>query len=65
MLRPTLLTARGTQVLIQIEHLMDDATRTLPAGSVVSDVSADPLRPADGAPRAGAYASASAPVSGN
>jgi penicillin-binding protein 1A len=64
-LRPTLLTARGTQVLIQIERLMDDATRTLPAGSVVSDVSADPLRPADGAPRAGAYASASAPVSGN
>jgi hypothetical protein len=31
----------------------------------VSDISADPVRPADGAPKAGAYASAGAPVSGN
>jgi hypothetical protein len=31
----------------------------------VSDLSADPVRPADGAPQSGAYASAGAPVRGN
>jgi penicillin-binding protein 1A len=54
-LRPTLLTQRGTEVLIRIEHLMDEATRALPAGSVVSDVSTDPT---NGASKADAFASA-------
>jgi penicillin-binding protein 1A len=74
-LRPTLLTARGTEVLIRIEHLMDDAARALPAGAAVSDLATDPVRPADIAPRTDAtkpdapktdaFASAGAPVRGN
>jgi penicillin-binding protein 1A len=63
-LRPTLLTQRGTEVLIRIEHLMDEATRTLPASAVVSDVPADP---ASGASKSDAFASAAngGPVRGN
>ena len=64
-LRPTLLTARGTEVLIRIEHMMDEATKALPATAAVSDLSADPVRPADGGPKSDAYASAGAPVRGN
>jgi penicillin-binding protein 1A len=61
-LRPTLLTQRGTEVLIRIEHMMDDAMRALPAGSVVSDAA-----PADGASKSDAFASAASggPVRGN
>jgi penicillin-binding protein 1A len=32
-LRPTVLTRRGTDVLVRIEHLMEDASRALPAPS--------------------------------
>jgi len=63
-LRPTLLTRRGTEVLVKIEHMMDDAMRALPAGAVVSDASPGP---ADGASKSDAFASAASggPVRGN
>src|SRR4051812_965274 len=64
-LRPTLLTQRGTEVLIRIEHMMDEATRTLPASSVVSQASPNQASPdpvpadaANGASKSGAIASA-------
>ncbi len=60
-LRPTLLTKRGTEALIRIEHLMDDASRKLAAsGTPVSEL---PTGPAD----APAFASAAsgAAVRGN
>ena len=69
-LRPTLLTQRGTGVLVRIEHMMDEATRALPASSVVSQASPDPVSAdpaANGAPKPGAFASAAngGPVRGN
>jgi len=63
-LRPTLLTQRGTEVLIRIEHLMDEATRALPAAAVVSDVPADPANAAS-KPDALASAVNGGPVRGN
>jgi penicillin-binding protein 1A len=71
-LRPTLLTRRGTEVLVKIEQMMDEATRALPASSVVSDASSAPgsspgSSPADGASKPDAFASAASggPVRGN
>jgi penicillin-binding protein 1A len=62
--RPTLLTQRGTEVLIRIEHMMDEAARALPAAAVVSDVSADPANAAS-KPDAFAAAANGGPVRGN
>ena len=42
-LRPTVLTRRGTDVLVRIEHMMEDASRALPAPS--GEVSELPARP--------------------
>jgi penicillin-binding protein 1A len=53
-LRPTVLTRRGTDVLVRIERLMEDATRAL--GPSSGEVSALPSRPDDAA--SGAFASA-------
>ena len=59
--RPTVLTKRGTDVLVRIEHLMDDASRKLAAsGTPVSEL---PTGPAD-AP-ASASAASGAAVRGN
>ena len=56
-LRPTLLTKRGTDVLIRIEHLMDEAGKALAAaGPTVSEL---PTGPADASTRSDAVASAS------
>jgi penicillin-binding protein 1A len=64
-IRPTLLTKRGTEVLIRIEHLMEDAGKALAAaGPTVSEL---PTGPAGAPTRADAVASASsgAAVRGN
>ena len=55
-LRPTVLTRRGTDVLVRIEHMMEDASRALPAPS--GEVSELPARPGDGLSRSEAFASA-------
>jgi penicillin-binding protein 1A len=58
-LRPTVLTQRGTEILVRIERMMEDASRALAAsGTTVSEQS-------DGATRSEAMASAAgAPASG-
>ena len=55
-LRPTLLTRRGTEVLIRIEHLMEDASRALAAGPTVSELPV--MGPAGSPTRSDAVASA-------
>jgi hypothetical protein len=57
-LRPTVLTQRGAEVLVQIERLMDAAGRALAAGTAVSAL------PADAGPRTEALAAASPPAAG-
>ena len=52
--RPTVLTRRGTDVLVRIERMMEDASRALPAPS--GDVSELPVKP--GEMRSEAFASA-------
>jgi penicillin-binding protein 1A len=54
--RPTVLTRRGTDVLVQIERLMEEASRALPAPS--GEVSELPAKPGVGSPRSEALASA-------
>jgi penicillin-binding protein 1A len=64
-IRPTLLTKRGTEVLIRIEHLMEDAGKALAAaGPTVSEL---PTGPAGAPARSDAVASAAsgAAVRGN
>jgi penicillin-binding protein 1A len=39
-LRPTVLTRRGTDVLVRIERMMEDASRALPAPGELSDLPA-------------------------
>ncbi len=60
--RPTVLTRRGTDVLVRIERMMEDASRALPATGEVSE-----LPPPPPGPRADASAGGSAPgaVRGN
>ncbi|MBX9843090.1 MAG: PBP1A family penicillin-binding protein [Xanthobacteraceae bacterium] len=55
-LRPTLLTRRGTEVLIRIEHLMEDAGKALAAGPTVSELPV--MGPAGTPTRSDAVASA-------
>jgi hypothetical protein len=55
--RPTVLTRRGTDVLVRIERLMEDASRALPAPS--GEVSSLPAGSGDAASRAEAFAAAS------
>jgi penicillin-binding protein 1A len=55
-LRPTVLTRRGTDVLVRIERLMQDASRALPAPS--GEVSELPAGLQDAASRSEAFASA-------
>jgi penicillin-binding protein 1A len=56
-LRPTVLTQRGADVLVRIEHLMEDASRALAtSGTAVSELPPASLSPA---PRPDAFASAS------
>ena len=55
-LRPTVLTRRGTDVLVRIEHMMEDASRALPAPS--GEVSDLPAEPGDASSRSEAFASA-------
>jgi penicillin-binding protein 1A len=58
-LRPTVLTQRGAEVLVRIEHLMDDANRALAAsGTAISEL---PTGSSSALPRADAFASASPP----
>jgi penicillin-binding protein 1A len=54
--RPTVLTRRGTDVLVRIERMMEDASKTLPAPS--GEVSELPPGPRAGASRPEALASA-------
>jgi penicillin-binding protein 1A len=55
-LRPTVLTRRGTDVLVRIERLMEDASRALPAPS--GEVSELPPGPRADASGSGAFAGA-------
>ena len=55
-LRPTVLTKRGTDVLVRIERMMEDAGHAL--GPVPGEVSELPGRRADAAPKSEAFASA-------
>jgi hypothetical protein len=55
-LRPTVLTSRGTDVLVRIEHMMEDASRALPAPS--GEVSELPAEPGGAAMPSEAFASA-------
>jgi len=67
-LRPTVLTRRGTDVLVRIERMMEDASRALPATGEVSELPPAPGPRADAArPEALAAAGSSAPgtVRGN
>jgi penicillin-binding protein 1A len=54
--RPTVLTRRGTDVLVQIERMMEDASRSLPAPT--GEVSELPAKPGDASPWSEALASA-------
>jgi penicillin-binding protein 1A len=61
--RPTVLTRRGTDVLVRIERLMEDASRALPASS--GEVSELSTKPGEASSRSEALASAtSGSVSG-
>jgi len=65
-LRPTVLTRRGTDVLVRIEHMMEDASRALPASGEVSELPPPPGPRADvPRPEAVASAGASGAVRGN
>jgi penicillin-binding protein 1A len=67
-LRPTVLTRRGTDVLVRIERMMEDASRALPASGEVSELPPPPRPRADaGRPEALASAgnSTPGPVRGN
>ena len=67
-LRPTVLTRRGTDVLVRIERMMEDASRALPASGEVSELPPPPRPRADaGRPEAVASAgnSTPGPVRGN
>jgi penicillin-binding protein 1A len=67
-LRPTVLTRRGTDVLVRIERMMEDASRALPATGEVSELPPAPGPRADASrPEAVASAGGSAPgaVRGN
>jgi penicillin-binding protein 1A len=65
-LRPTVLTRRGTDVLVRIEHMMEDASRALPANGEVSELPPPPGPRADvSRPEAVASAGASGAVRGN
>jgi penicillin-binding protein 1A len=55
-LRPTVLTRRGTDVLVRIEHMMEDASRALPVAN--GEVSELPSGADDAASRSEAFASA-------
>jgi penicillin-binding protein 1A len=66
--RPTVLTRRGTDVLVRIERMMEDASRALPAPS--GEVSELPAGTNDASSRSEAFASATSgsargPVRGN
>jgi penicillin-binding protein 1A len=66
--RPTVLTRRGTDVLVRIERMMEDASRALPATGEISELPPAPGPRADAArPEALASAGGSAPgvVRGN
>jgi penicillin-binding protein 1A len=56
MLRPTVLTQRGAETLVQIEHLMEDAGRAL--ATPASTVSQLPSAPSNLSQRSEAYATA-------
>jgi hypothetical protein len=58
-LRPTVLTRRGTDVLVRIERMMEDASRAL--GSPSGEVSELPGGPRDAAEAFAAATSGSAP----
>jgi penicillin-binding protein 1A len=61
--RPTVLTRRGTDVLVRIERMMEDASRALgPPGGEVSEL---PAGRADASSRAEAFASATSGSSPN
>jgi penicillin-binding protein 1A len=62
-LRPTVLTRRGTDVLVRIERMMEDASRALPATGEVSELPPLP-RPRADAARPDAFASAGSPPPG-
>jgi hypothetical protein len=65
-LRPTVLTRRGTDVLVRIERMMEDASRALPANGELSEL--PPPGPRAAASRAEALAAAGSapdPVRGN
>jgi penicillin-binding protein 1A len=62
-LRPTVLTRRGTDVLVRIERMMEDASRALPASGEVSELPPPP-RPRADAARPEALASAGSPMPG-
>jgi penicillin-binding protein 1A len=57
-LRPTVLTRRGTDVLVRIERMMEDASRALPATGEVSELPPPPPGPRADALRPEALASA-------
>jgi penicillin-binding protein 1A len=57
-LRPTVLTRRGTDVLVRIERMMEDASRALPASGEVSELPPPPPGPRADALRPEALASA-------
>ena len=55
--RPTVLTRRGTDVLVRIERMMEDASRALPASGEVSELAGRPrLMPHRGLRRSAAAA---------
>ncbi len=59
-LRPTVLTKRGTDVLVRVERLMDDATRAL----VTSSGSGKAADAQNGAPGQGTFAASEQPPAG-
>jgi len=63
-LRPTVLTRRGTDVLVRIERMMEDASRALPATGEVSELPPPPPGPRADALRPEALASAGGSASG-
>jgi penicillin-binding protein 1A len=57
--RPAVLTRRGTDVLVRIERMMEDASRALPAPSgEVSELPVKPVKPNAASARSEAFASA-------
>jgi penicillin-binding protein 1A len=62
-LRPTVLTRRGTDVLVRIERMMDDAKRAMPVPSgEVSELPAGPRADAPSLPETFVAASGTSPV---